>query len=157
MESSCTTFPTQSSSETAQGSRGMVPNWATFASFHPRSAGSLGSFTSKYAPSPIPWSCSGPVTTASWANLVNKARQPAYCRVENRCPKSRKPGCSCFVFQTFPYEYYDVFNVTLLEWHLPGQKRQPHAAPQSFFFSYLGTRLLTPGILVCSLLFLKHI
>lgn len=69
-------------------------------------------------------------------------------RVENKSPKSRKSGCSCFAFQTFHYKFYYVFNVTLLEWCLPGHRRQSHATAPSFFFSYFGARLLSPGILV---------
>ena len=81
-------------------------------------------------------------------------------RVENRCPKSGKSACSCFVFQTFHYKFYFMFNVTLLEWHLPGHRRQSHGPAQSFFFNYLGSRLLSPGILIRLVwfwFFLKHI
>lgn len=73
------TLPTQSSSETAQGPRGMVPHLGACQSFHLHSAGSLGSFTSKYVPSPILRSYPSQVTTVSWANPANKARQPVYC------------------------------------------------------------------------------
>ena len=98
---------------------------------------------------PYPGPALAPLQLFPGQNLSIKQDNPSEAvRVGNRCPKSRKSGCSCFVIQTSHDEFYYMLNITLLQWRLPGHRRQPRATAQGFCFRYLGTRLLSPGILI---------
>lgn len=71
---------------------GMVQHLVAFGFFHLYSAGSLGTFIKKYAPSPMPHPISAH-NNCFLANHMNKARLQV--REENKCPTSKNSKCCC--------------------------------------------------------------